>query len=136
MRTVGERIRQIRMNMGWTQERLAREAGLSKSFMSDLENNKTTVFGNNLLKIAQVLGASLDYLMKGDGGKPIEEPKTIEIPIELSRAAEELSISFTEALILLDIRKSIVTRNNSGQKFPMEKEDWKQLFGKVRGFME
>lgn len=136
MRTAGERIRQIRMNMGWTQERLAREAGLSKSFMSDLENNKTTVSGNNLLKIAQVLGASLDYLMKGDGGKPIEEPKTIEIPIELSRAAEECSILFSEVLILLDVQESIMARRNSKQNRTMKEEDWKQLFEKARSFME
>ena len=122
--------------MGWTQERLAREAGLSKSFMSDLENSKTTVSGNNLLKIAQVLGASLDYLMKGDGGKPIEEPKTIEIPIELSRAAEECSILFSEVLMLLDVQESKMARRNSKQNRTMKEEDWKQLFEKVRSVVD
>ena len=83
MKTLGKRIRQMRINMGWTQERLAREAGLSKSFMSDLENSKTTVSGNNLLKIAQVLGASLDYLMKGDGGKQHCFPRLLEASMRL-----------------------------------------------------
>lgn len=135
MKTVGERIRQIRGDMGWTQERLAREAGLSKSFLSDIENNKTRVSGDNLLKIAEVLGASLDYLMKGDTRQERDEPKSIEIPVELSNAAEELSISFREAIMLLNIQRSIVAKRSSTQRRQMGKEDWIRLYEKIKTFM-
>jgi transcriptional regulator with XRE-family HTH domain len=136
MKTIGDRIRKIRGDKGWTQERLAREAGLSKSFLSDVENDKTRVSGDNLLKISEVLGASLDFLMKGKSGGVSEETDYVEIPAYLSQAAEELGISFRETLMLLDIDKSIVARRSSRIKRPMKVEDWKQLYNRIKNFME
>jgi len=136
MKTVGERIKKIRGDKGWTQERLAREAGLSKSFLSDVENDKTRVSGDNLLKISEVLGASLDFLMKGKSGGVSEEADYVEIPANLSEAAEELGISFRETLVLLDIDKSIVARRSSRTVRPMKIEDWKRLYDRIKNFME
>lgn len=136
MKTIGERIKKIRGDKGWTQERLAREAGLSKSFLSDVENDKTRVSGDNLLKISEVLGASLDFLMKGESGGVSEEADYIEIPANLSEAAEELGISFRETLMLLDIQKSIVARRSSRTVRPMKIEDWKRLYDRIKNFME
>lgn len=136
MKTIGERIKKIRGDKGWTQERLAREAGLSKSFLSDVENDKTRVSGDNLLKISEVLGASLDFLMKGESGGVSEEADYVEIPTNLSEAAEELGISFRETLILLDIQKSIVARRSSRIERTMKIEDWKQLYNRIKNFME
>lgn len=136
MKTIGERIKKIRGDKGWTQERLARNAGLSKSFLSDVENDKTRVSGDNLLKIAEVLGASLDFLMKGEPGGVSEETGYVEIPTNLSEAAEELGISFRETLMLLDIQKSIVARRSSRFERPMKIEDWKRLYDRIKNFME
>ena len=136
MKTIGKRIKKIRGEKGWTQERLAREAGLSKSFLSDVENDKTRVSGDNLLKISEVLGASLDFLMKGESGGASEKADYVEIPTNLSEAAEELGISFRETLMLLDIRKSIVARRSSRFKRPMKIEDWKRLYDRINNFME
>ena len=38
--SVGERIKARRSELGWTQELLAQKAGISKSFLSELENGK------------------------------------------------------------------------------------------------
>lgn len=136
MKTIGERIKKIRGDKGWTQERLARKAGLSKSFLSDVENDKTRVSGDNLLKISEVLGASLDFLMKGESGGVSEETDYVEIPANLSEAAEKLGISFRETLMLLDIQKSIVARRSSRIERTMTIEDWKQLYNRIKNFME
>ena len=70
------------------QEQLAERAGLSKGFLSDLENNKRNIGSQNLLKIANVLGASVDYLLRGEAAETANaEP--IVIPPELSQAAGE-----------------------------------------------
>jgi transcriptional regulator with XRE-family HTH domain len=69
MPTVGERIREIREEMQINQEQLAERSGLSKGFLSDVENNKRNIGSENLLKIANVLGASVDYLLRGDTTK-------------------------------------------------------------------
>jgi transcriptional regulator with XRE-family HTH domain len=61
---LGDRIREIREEMRMNQDILAERAGLSKGFLSDVENNKRNVGSQNLLKIANVLGASVDYLLR------------------------------------------------------------------------
>ena len=69
MATPGDRIREIREGQRMTQDKLASLAGLSKGFLSDVENNKRNISSQNLLKIANVLGASVDYLLRGDSGR-------------------------------------------------------------------
>lgn len=136
MDTVGGRIKQIRMDMGWTQEKLANEVGLSKSFLSEVENDKTSVSGDNLLKIAEALGASLDYIMKGSNECVEEKRDSIKIPALLSEAAEELGLTYRQTLMLLDIDNSIIARRSSKEKREMNKENWKQLYNKIKDFME
>ena len=48
---LGDRIKEIRQSLGWTQDQLAKEAQISKSFLSEVENNKSNVSGDKLLKI-------------------------------------------------------------------------------------
>ena len=40
MAGVGERIKKRRVELGWTQDQLCQKAGISKGFLSDLENDK------------------------------------------------------------------------------------------------
>jgi transcriptional regulator with XRE-family HTH domain len=51
MATVGERIKSRREELGWKQDDLATKAGISKSFLSDLENGKRNVGADKLLDI-------------------------------------------------------------------------------------
>ncbi|MBR9802086.1 helix-turn-helix transcriptional regulator, partial [bacterium] len=60
MATVGERIKSRREELGWKQDDLASKAGISKSFLSDLENGKRNVGADKLLDIARALNLSLD----------------------------------------------------------------------------
>ena len=67
---VGDRIKARRLALGWTQEQFAEKAGISKGFLSDLETGTRNVSAEYLLKIAQALNVTLDFLMKGDESKP------------------------------------------------------------------
>lgn len=62
---VGGRIRKRRNELGITAETLADYAGLSKSFLSDVENGKRSMSFGNMAKIAKQLGRSLDWFVKG-----------------------------------------------------------------------
>lgn len=66
MATIGERIRHVREQKRFTQDRLADVAGISKGFLSDLENDKRNVSSEYILRIANALGASVDYLLTGE----------------------------------------------------------------------
>jgi transcriptional regulator with XRE-family HTH domain len=62
---VGKRICERRKELGMTAESLADNAGLSKSFLSDVENGKRSMSFGNMAKIAKQLGRSLDWFVKG-----------------------------------------------------------------------
>lgn len=126
MATVGERIKEVREARDWTQEKLAKEAGISKSFLSEVENQGKNIGLEVLLNIAHALGASLEYLATGQGEEPIVR-KSIEIPVELSRAAEELHLTHKETLDLLEAYNSVVARRSAKSKGVVSIEDWKSL---------
>lgn len=131
MPTAGDRIREIREEMRMNQDQLAERAGLSKGFLSDVENNKRNIGSQNLLKIANVLGASVDYLLRGEVNEAANaEP--IVIPPELSLAAEELELSYAATIELLEAHRSVIARrsNRGLRKFAVE--DWKKLHEAIK----
>ncbi|MCA1617790.1 MAG: helix-turn-helix domain-containing protein [Acidobacteria bacterium] len=131
MPTIGDRIKEIREDFGWTQEKLAEEAGLSKGFLSDVENNKRDISSTNVLKIANALGASLEYLMRGEEKKQ-ETREPIQIPVALSKAAEDLDLSYSETLTLRDTYNSIIARRSSKSLKPPTVEEWKHLYKVIK----
>jgi transcriptional regulator with XRE-family HTH domain len=134
--TLGERIRLIRQSLGWTQDKLAQESGLSKSFLSEIEHDKANIGGENLLKLANTLNASLDYLMKGESSPETRKPKPVEIPSELSDLAEELGLSHKSTLALLSAHQSLIARRSSKEKTEMTKEKWRELYESLKSYLE
>jgi len=58
----GEMIKKRRKSLGYTQKYLSEFTGYSASFISDLENGKSTIELGRALKIANLLG--LDLLLE------------------------------------------------------------------------
>jgi transcriptional regulator with XRE-family HTH domain len=126
MATVGERIRQVREAKGWTQEKLAADARISKGFLSDVENHGKNISLDVLLRVANALGASVAYLATGEGDQPGER-KPVVIPPELSEAAEQLHLSYPETLDLLEAYNSVIARRSNRFRGTMSVNDWKDL---------
>lgn len=126
MPSVGERIREIRDEQGITQDQLAQRSGLSKGFLSDVENSKRNIGSQNLLQIANVLGASVDYLLQGEARMSLDR-EPIVIPPELGRAAEELGLSYASTVELLEAQQSVIARRSSQGVRRLRVEDWKRL---------
>jgi transcriptional regulator with XRE-family HTH domain len=135
MTTLGERVKTSRQSLGWTQDKLAQEAGISKSFLSEIENDKANVSGENLMKLANTLDISLDYLMKGESSGE-RRPRPIEIPVELSEMAEELGLSHKSTMALLATHRSLVARRSTKEKSEMTKEGWRDLYERLRNYLE
>lgn len=126
MSSVGERIREVRSEQRMTQEELAERTGISKGFLSDVENGKRGIGSDYLLRIANALGASLDYLMRGQAAGPVKTEPVV-IPPELSDAAEELGLSYSETIELLAASKSVVARRSTRSTKKLSVDDWKSL---------
>ena len=59
MQDLGKAIRDRRRELGYTQAFLADYAGISASFLSELENGKETIQAGKLLKVLDMLGIDL-----------------------------------------------------------------------------
>lgn len=66
LQEVGKRIIERRKKLGITQEALAEISDVTTQFVSYAESGKRAMRPENLLKIANALGVSTDYLLTGD----------------------------------------------------------------------
>lgn len=141
MASVGERIRTRRTELDWTQDELARRAGISKSFLSDLENDRRSVSAANLLEIAKVLGLSMDFLMTGvprgeQDVAPAQEVPALDlsIPAGLSELARVEGLSFRVIEQLLGMRQQIVANRSSAQSRQGD-FDWRKFYESVKDYL-
>ena len=130
----GERIKKRRQELGWTQDDLCKKAGISKGFLSDVENDKRNVSSENLLDIARALSVSLDYLMTGKASN--EKAAEVSIPASLATFAAEEGLSLRKTLMLLDMHKQILAHRSSKKKDGLESVDWRKFYEGVKEFLE
>lgn len=64
-RRFGERVRQLRKEQGYSQERFANEAGLDRTYIGGIERGERNVSLRNIGIIADALRLSVSDLMKG-----------------------------------------------------------------------
>ena len=134
--SIGKRIHRIRLDRGFTLEALAELAQLSKSFIWEVEHDRSGISGKRLLQVANALGASVDYLLRGESAILDYEPPSIEIPRSLSEVAQELGLTFRQTMMLLDIDRSIVARRSTKTERTKNKDEWLGLYHAVRKYLE
>ncbi|KAB7671709.1 helix-turn-helix domain-containing protein [Bacillus sp. B1-b2] len=67
---IGERIRYLRLQKGYSISRLAKESGVSKTYLSNLDRGIQDNPSLQILeKIAKKLGTSVDHLISEDFNK-------------------------------------------------------------------
>lgn len=60
------RIKQLRISMNYSQERLAEIVGITRSSLANYEQNRRPIPLTVLIKIANALSCSIDFLINGD----------------------------------------------------------------------
>jgi len=137
MPSVGDRIREVRDHRRMTQDRLAEMAGISKGFLSDVENDKRNISSEYLLRIANSLGTSVDYLLKGESAAAETlQREPVVIPPALSEAALQLNLTYPQTVELLRAHQSVVARRSNKDVKQFNVSDWiafhkaiKEVFG-------
>lgn len=133
MSTLGQRIKEKRLELNWTQDELCTRARISKGFLSDIENGKQKIGAEKLLDLATVLGTTLDYLMTGSGGEV--EQEQIQVPPALAKFAERENLSFQQMLAMLDMQRRIVAhRNRSGEK-ELDEKEWQNFYNVIKKYL-
>ena len=90
-KAIATRIRAKRLGRDWTLDQLARATGLSKGYLSQIENQEKTPTLGTLTKIAFGLGIDAVSLITG------EEPKPKQEKFSLIRAKKRQPITHTGA---------------------------------------
>lgn len=112
MEPVGQRIRDLRAEKGWTLKELASKCKLSTSFLSQVERGLSSVSITSLHIICQALGMSLGEFFRqlGDGaGSPDLGRHTIEV----MKAQDQRAINLSEA----SIKYRFLSREFPGRQF-------------------
>ncbi|MGE5255139.1 MAG: helix-turn-helix domain-containing protein [Hyphomicrobiales bacterium] len=86
------RIKQLRIQKGWSQDQLSEKAGFTKSYLSQIENHKKEPPISTLNKIAYALELDVLELITGQKSKAEHKPFT------LVRSGERRSIAPPSAL--------------------------------------
>lgn len=133
--TPGKRVAKLREERGWKQTKLAEKAGISVTYLSEVENGKRSMGSDVLLRVADALGVSLDYIVKGTVTVPPPD-KPLTIPIELERAAEEHNWSIRTIQDLIKAKEIVVARRGEDRKAvspekTFSKEDWINLYDRL-----
>ena len=61
----GSRVRDLRKQRGWSQEALAAECGLDRTYVSGIERGKRNVSLQNILLLAETLDVTIAELFAG-----------------------------------------------------------------------
>ena len=64
-KTLGRAIRNRRKELGYTQAFLADYAGVSASFLSELENGKETIQVGKMMEVVSLLGMDIQIINRG-----------------------------------------------------------------------
>lgn len=64
----GRRVRQIRESRGWSQERLAAEVGLDRSYVGGVERGERNISLENICKLAKAMDIKPAALLEFENG--------------------------------------------------------------------
>lgn len=89
----GERIRQLRIHKGYTQEIIAQKLNIDRSFLSHVEAGKKGCSVDLLIQLSFIFGVSIDYIVLGS----VHRDPSSSSSTELLQESIELLICQLEA---------------------------------------
>ncbi len=125
---IGERIRQRRRELGLTQEALADNADLSKSFISEMESGDTAASGLVYLRVARALDVTVQWLLTGlvpDDAQSAQTASQLisKMPL-VSKVAEEKNWSHKFTLDVTAALGAVVARRSQdGRPWEPNRDD-------------
>lgn len=114
--SVGKRIRELRLKEGYTLEKLAEYAEISRNFLWDIETGRKSMKVQNLGKIAAALNVSTDYLIFGS--TPFKDNEKLSsmissLPDDVQEQLEKIITAFVDTVIICNEKKD---ENDNSEK--------------------
>ncbi|MGG3665202.1 helix-turn-helix domain-containing protein [Bacillus gobiensis] len=89
--TIGERIIKLREGKGWSQRELARRVNLNFAVMNRIEKGTRPLQDDEIIKIADVLEVSTDYLLRGESYRQTAERIVDDPGVRVASSDGEIS---------------------------------------------
>lgn len=73
---IGQRIREVRISKGLTQEYLANTANVNTSHISNIENNRVKISLSTLVHVCNAMNITVDYILSNeynDAGSALDQ---------------------------------------------------------------
>ena len=101
--TTGEKIKQRRVELGWSLRELAKRMGYAnQSTVSRIEKGEIDIPQSKVVKFAEVMGTSVAFLMDWEEEK---KKNNIQTDIVLRMRTDDVFLSAVEALYEMDQEK-------------------------------
>lgn len=99
--SLGERIGQLRANLGMSQNQLAKAMEVSRQAVSKWENGQSTPDAGKMIRLAQVLETDVEYLTTGRQVVPSRPPVVLETvkTVEVEKVVEKPVIQVVEKVV-------------------------------------
>ena len=127
MSRLGARLRDLRTGRGWTQDDLARRTGLSKSYLSRIEDGERQPSLASLLSLAQAYGIALASLFT----EPTQEKRpgavlrAASLPLQEGNGLSYTPLSSLERTANMQpIRVTVSARREGGEMYVHDGEEW------------
>ena len=98
---IGERIKQRRTELDWSQRDLAEKMGYNHSTITRIETGKIDISQSRVVQFSKVLGVSIAYLM-GWVDEETEQKNDFIVEAVLKMRSDETFLSVVESLYKLD----------------------------------
>lgn len=72
LKALGQRIRELRTERGYSQESFADKCGVHRTFMGTVERGESNLSFQNIARVAATLGVTLSHLFEGIEGRAQE----------------------------------------------------------------
>jgi transcriptional regulator with XRE-family HTH domain len=132
---LGQKIREIRSAKGLTGKKLAEISKISPAYLSEVERGMSEISGEKLARIAEALGINVQDLISPRQSTTVSNAM-VSIPGALSEAAEELQLSFSTTIKILQGARSLTARRSSEPQVEWNKEDWIKFYKRVEFMFE
>lgn len=86
----GIRIRQLRIQSGYTQEKLAEALNVDQSYYGRIETGKRGCPVDLFIQISDLFGVSLDYLIRGRSSSLAGGADVAQLKSEIEKLVEQL----------------------------------------------
>ena len=96
--SIGSRIKEKRLALKLTQQDLAQALGLTSQHISVIEQDKRIPSISSLVRLAQELGVTIDYLARGKEGVTVDTIPAIKADKKLSLESKKALVSLVKEL--------------------------------------